>query len=178
MSENHTSQPHSDNHGESIARDSLITAISNKNTRRSDVVKRNVPRGVTPESLAARLSPEDFLRAMLSDRSLGSRRDKQARDLLSDLFETGMTILNDFRRDVTPGELAGRDAVDEFFNTLSNRATRKPSPSAPKTVARDSSKSNALIKAFLNTRDSGNKITSGDVRRLALLASRALDDLD
>ena len=154
-SENHTSQPHINNPEEFIARDSvdgLITAITDMNARRSDVVKRNVPRGVTPESLAARLSPEDFLHAMLSDRS---GQDIEARGLLSDLFETGMTILNDFRRDVTPGELAGRGVVDELLSTLSNHATREPSPSAPNHVARDDSSSmDAFMDALLNSRDS------------------------
>ena len=156
-SEKPTSQPHSGSPGEFIARDfvdDVLAAISNRKTRRSDVVERNVPRDVKPESLAARVTSEEFLDAILSDRDLSSGQDIEARSLFSDLFDVGMTVLNDFRRDVPSGELAGRDVVDDLLRTLSNRATREPNPGAPKTVARDSSTSEAFVKAFFNSRDS------------------------
>ena len=154
-SEKPTSQPHSGSPGEFIARDSVddfLATISNRKTRRSDVVKRNVPRDVAPESLAARVTSEEFLTAILSDRSLSSGQDIEARSFFSDLFDVGMTVLSDFRRDASSGELARRDAVDDFLITLSNRATRGPT----KTVARDSSTRKRFIEALsgLNSRDS------------------------
>jgi len=93
-------------------------------------------------------------------------------------------------RDLTPDELAGRDTVDDIFDTyMSNHATREPSPQqetqardipdgATKTVARDDSATNAFINALLNTRDSSGILTTDDVLSLASLASRALDELD
>ena len=160
-SESHTSQPHSDNPEELIARysvDDLIAAIANKNTRRTDDVERNVPRDVKPESLVARVTSEEFLDAILSDRDLSSGQDIEARSIFSDLFDVGMTVLNDFRRDVPSGELAGRDVVDDLLRTLSNRATRESSddssPDAHETVARDDNTKNVFIDALLKSRDS------------------------
>jgi len=102
--------------------DDLNTAIANVNTRGADepakpgssddkfgTVERNIPRDFTPESLSARDTPEDFLAAALSGRSLNSGQEIQARNWFSNFRD----IMNQaIRRDVTLDQLLARDGAE------------------------------------------------------------------
>lgn len=100
-----------------------MKAVVKMNKREPDVVERDVPRDDARESLEARVTTEDLLRAMFEDRSLSSREEIHARSLFSSLFDVGMAVVSDLlKRDVSP-ELSARDGGnwDDLMEMLNTR---------------------------------------------------------
>jgi len=148
---------------------------------------KNVPRDVTPESLAARVTTDDLLSALLSSRDSNHGEG----------FANVLNALASSRRDVASDELAARDDREDLAKILNTRSdtvdgsldAREPSlqqetqargiPDDPtKTVARDGSATNSFVDALLHSRDSPKSLTLDDVLSLASLGSRAFNELD
>jgi hypothetical protein len=124
---------------------------------------------------------EDLVK-MLNTRELSFKRDIQARNLFTSILALAIHKLMSLPihlRDLTPDKFAGRNSDDDFINNRTpNHATREPSPKQKTQAARDRRATNAFIKALLNSREPSREVTTDKVTRLALLASRALNELD
>ena len=132
------------------------------------------------DGLDARGGWEDFM-GTLNTRKLGFKREIHARApslLVSFLawFMHKLMSLPIRHRDLTPDELVGRDAVDDFINTYMSHAAREPSPEQE--IQDRSGEDSAFIETLLGTRDLSKRLDSDNLMRLALLAGRAMDDLD
>ena len=104
-----------------VARNSMeefMKVVAKMNKREPDVVERDVTRDEAHESLEARATTEDLLRAMFEDRSLSSREEIQARGLFDSLLEVGMNVVDDLlKRDVGP-DISARDSNSNNWNDL------------------------------------------------------------
>ena len=130
-------------------------------------------RDVASDELTAR-DNWDNLAQILNSRDMQPRATSLFTSFLAWVVHKFMSIRG---RDLTPGDLAGRDAaindlVDDYMSQ--QHSAREPSPQQV-TQAR-SVESDAFLKALLQSRDLSRRATTEDVLRL--LASRALDDLE
>jgi hypothetical protein len=151
-------------------------------------------RDLTSDELAGRDYVDDFLNDYMSSHSTreqSPRKETQAVDTDPSRavpLDGGDPVISGLNsRDSLRGELAGRDAVDDYISALlKGPAAREPSPQQEthardipdghETVARDAT--NDFITALLQSRDSSKGITPDEVLTLASLGSRALDELD
>jgi hypothetical protein len=155
-------------------------------------------RDLTSDELAGRDYVDDFLNDYMSSHSTreqSPRQETQNHVIPVDTdpsravsLDGGDPVITGLKsRDSLRGELAGRDAVDEYISALlKSPAAREPSPQQEthahdipdghETVARDAT--NDFITALLQSRDSSKGLTPDEVLTLASLGSRALDELD
>jgi hypothetical protein len=165
------------------AAEDFMNAIANVNARGSDVRQEEHARdssdnsfGLTADQLAQlkSYSTHDLDNVMLNGRDLGPGQDIQARNLLSTLFEVGLNVLNQLRRDETSAQiLAARNGADDFVNSLLNSRDTNPDDAFAKLLnALDSSRRDVATDE-LAARDSAK-----DFANSILLGSRGSDSSD
>jgi hypothetical protein len=123
----HTSRPISDVPNQLNARSSLDDLLADLNTREPAVEQEaharsssdNAFGGVEWNVLRDEMTANDFFSTLLNSRDLGSGQEIEARNLFSDLFQIGGSLLKDFlKRDLTPDHLAARDDAEDFVKSI------------------------------------------------------------
>jgi hypothetical protein len=165
------------------AAEDFMNAIANVNARGSDVRQEEHARdssdnsfGLTADQLAQlkSYSTHDLDNVMLNGRDLGPGQDIQARNFLSTLFEVGLNVLNQLRRDETSAQiLAARNGADDFVNSLLNSRDTNPDDAFAKLLSALDSSRRDVATDELAARDSAK-----DFANSILLGSRGSDSSD